>query len=75
MQRSVLETIVLALVLDTYVYTWFPNSRTRLGSFRLCVYKEVKPVVDPDKRYRWYLYPYLHTYCDPYVIYPVPIEP
>ena len=65
------EIIVLALVLDAYTYTWLPNSRTRLGSFRVCVYRELRPVIDPDKRYTWYLSPYLGTRCDPYVIYPL----
>jgi len=70
-----METIILALVLDTYSFTWLPNSRTRLGHFRICVYREIRPVIDPAKRYTWYLHPYFYTYCDPYVIYPVPVEP
>ena len=66
-----MEIIILALVLDSYSYTWLPNSRTRLGHFRVCVYRELRPVRDPDKRYTFYLHPYMNTYCDPYVIYPV----
>ena len=41
-----MEVIILALVMDTYVYTWFPGSRTRLGHFRMCVYREYRPVID-----------------------------
>ena len=67
-----METIILALVLDSYAHTWLPNSRTRLGHFRVCVYREYRPVKDPSKRYTWYLHPYINTYCDPYVIYSPP---
>ena len=69
-----MEVIILALVMDTYVYTWFPGSRTKLGHFRMCVYREYRPVIDEDQRYTWYLHPYLNTYCDPYVVYQAPLE-
>lgn len=69
-----METIVLVLVLDTYTFTWLPGSRTQLGHFRICEYKELRPVRDPGNRYRWYLRPYLHTRCAPYVIHEIEIE-
>jgi len=59
------ETLVLYLVLDTYIHTWAIGSRTRLAPYRICKYKELDG--DPEKTYTWYL-PWPNSYCDPYVI-------
>ena len=73
-RRGRVQTIILALVLDSYAYTYLPNSRTQLGFFRVCVYREYRPILDAEKRYRWYLTPYSSTRCDPYVYHRIPIS-
>jgi hypothetical protein len=62
------QVVALYLVLNTYVYTWAIGSRTRLKSYRMCVYKEIEG--DPEKTWTFYL-DYQTGRCDPYVIHKV----